>query len=358
MDNNSAIDQLLQKISSEEGEGFSYNRDKIIKDLAEQRAVYSNWGISLLSVIGGVLAAVFFIGFLLLAGLYDSPSGMLILGFLFIAGSVWVNKVVKSLLLDTATISFYIAGYAMLLAGFFSYQGSDNLNLLALICLILSLAVIFITDSAMLVFISVLIGNGSLLSLIISDHAYSSIHFFIAFVTAVYTYISLSETTIISKGKGFNTRFNPVRTGFLLSLIGGMAMVAPWADDEIRIQWVYVSSVILIIAVLFTVYKITQSLGVRDSKQLIPVYAISFLVLMPTLFAPAIAGSLLILVLGFYNGYKLGFISGILALIYFVSRYYYDLHFTLLTKSVILIASGILFLVLFFVLKKQLQSNG
>ncbi|WP_417936263.1 DUF4401 domain-containing protein [Flagellimonas ochracea] len=78
---------------------------------------------------------------------------------------------------------------------------------------------------------------------------------------------------------------------------------------------------------------------------------------MPTLFAPGISGSLLIVLLCFKVNYKTGFIIGIISLIYSIGQYYYDLSFTLLTKSIILFLSGVLLLVFYMVFNKKLGSK-
>ena len=43
--------------------------------------------------------------------------------------------------------------------------------------------------------------------------------------------------------------------------------------------------------------------------------------------------------------------------IYFISQYYYDLNFTLLTKSILLFSSGVLFLLLYLFTHKNLTQN-
>jgi len=87
------------------------------------------------------------------------------------------------------------------------------------------------------------------------------------------------------------------------------------------------------------------------------IYALSILLLLPTVLSPAISGAILIILLSFLVNYKTSLVIGIAAFIYFVSQYYYDLHFTLLTKSILLFSSGILFLGLYLLTHKKLTSN-
>jgi len=64
---------------------------------------------------------------------------------------------------------------------------------------------------------------------------------------------------------------------------------------------------------------------------------------------------LLILLLSFHTGHRVGLITGFLALLYFVSLYYYNMHFSLLIKSGIMVATGMLFLTAWFIFKNTLK---
>ena len=55
--------------------------------------------------------------------------------------------------------------------------------------------------------------------------------------------------------------------------------------------------------------------------------------------------------------YKTGLVIGIISFIYFISQYYYDLNFTLLTKSIILFSSGIVFILFYLFTNKKLNTN-
>jgi len=79
--------------------------------------------------------------------------------------------------------------------------------------------------------------------------------------------------------------------------------------------------------------------------------------LVSTIFSPSISGAMIIVLLSFLVNYKTGLAIGIISLIYFISQYYYDLNFTLLTKSIILFSSGIVFLLFYLFTTKKLNSN-
>ncbi|MEM9526442.1 MAG: DUF4401 domain-containing protein, partial [Bacteroidota bacterium] len=75
------------------------------------------------------------------------------------------------------------------------------------------------------------------------------------------------------------------------------------------------------------------------------------------LLAPAAAPTLLILLLSFGTGYRLGTAIGALALVYFLGQYYYDLNLTLLTKAYVLLVSGALLLAAYKWLQPKLSTD-
>jgi uncharacterized membrane protein len=106
-----------------------------------------------------------------------------------------------------------------------------------------------------------------------------------------------------------------------------------------------------LVSTLFDVLNITKT----QHKTVI--YIFTVLSLLPTALAPAILGAILIMLLSFSVNYKTGLVVGVIAFIYFVSQYYYDLNFTLLTKSILLFSSGVFFVALYLFTHKKLTTN-
>ena len=73
------------------------------------------------------------------------------------------------------------------------------------------------------------------------------------------------------------------------------------------------------------------------------------------LIASGLIWNLYFAVIAIAAGFFLATVLAIIALIYFVSRYYYDLNLTLLTKSIVMMVSGVLFLIAFALLRKKLN---
>ena len=154
----------LQAENQENNEQFVYNQDKLIGELQQKNASTSSLAITIVSLVGSFLAVLAFIGFLILGGIYDSTAALLILGFGFVAASVAINEVYNKPLLDTASVSVFASGIAIVAAGLEKMHiSSDNIVVsigsIALFTLLLS-------RSYILLFVSTIIASSSALWLI------------------------------------------------------------------------------------------------------------------------------------------------------------------------------------------------
>lgn len=71
------------------------------------------------------------------------------------------------------------------------------------------------------------------------------------------------------------------------------------------------------------------------------IYILCIIICLPTVFAPYLSGSLLLILICFHYGYRAECAAALLLFIYAVSKYYYDLNLSLLTKSMTLFFIGI-----------------
>lgn len=346
---------LLEQMKLLEGAEFECDEKAILEEYQKQQDNGSSLAIKILSILGGFFATLAFLGFLALAGLYDSESGLLIFGVGFIISAIWLNKVYDKLIIDTFSISIYVIGFALLAFSLLQLHVDENL-VATLICLI-ALSALFITQNYILSFISVLTISGSLLTLIISNDLYHLIHVYIAFHALLLTYVFLSEAKLISLSLKGSKLFNPVRIGLIFSLLLGLVVIGKRDLIPFTQKYIWVSSIVLIALMMYLAHVITRINKVESKKSNLVIYSLSFLILVSTVFSPAITGALAIILLSFLVNYKSGFVIGIISFLYFVSQYYYDLSFTLLTKSIILFSSGIVFLSLYLFVAKNLNAH-
>lgn len=337
------------------GVEVSPETDEAILLSCQNNVSQQSLAIKVLSIFGGLLASLAFLGFLFVAGIYDSAMGMFVCGLLCIGAAVAVNRTVDSILMDTGGVAFYLIGYFLFVVGLFQLKASDDTA--CLLSLVLSLVCLFIARGYILTFLSVLIANGAIMALIIINDRYDFIHIQVIFLSLFVTWYFLKEAKILAAGKPWNNMYEPVRTGLLFSLLGCLACLGKRGLFPLSPYYAWISSIGIVISILIVLFRLFEILHIQDRKDQAVIFILSFLLLLPTAASPAISGSLLIMLLGFLVNHKTGFVLGIASFVYFVSQYYYDLHFTLLTKSILLFASGVLFLLIYFITHKKLVSD-
>lgn len=354
MDNQFNIKEIIQTVQSSEGENFQYNEAEILAAYQKKEANKSSLAIKILSIFGGFFATQTFLGFLGLMMLFESELSMLFVGIVFIVGSVWISKTYDKLIFDTFSISTYVTGFVLLGVGLYGLNVEENP--LIFIILAVSLLTIFVNQTYMLSFIAIITISGCLLAFIIVNKSYEFFNLYNILIAYILVYVFLSEAKIITFNKELSKLYNPMRIGLIFSLLFGLVISVNRVAFEMPTSFIWLSSVLLLVGVMYLVFQTVKRMNITDKKQQILIYILSVLVLSSTIFAPSILGALLIILVSFYVNYKTGLAIGIIALAYFISQYYYDLNLTLLVKSIILFSSGILFIV-FFLFTKKYMSN-
>ena len=111
----------------------------------------SNLTIEVLSIIGGVLTAIFFLGFLVLSSILRSETSCLITGSILIITTLFVNRLLTKPFLDAMNITCYIAG--CILAG---YGMNRNMDVLFIVLIGISVVTMLLSKGFILTFLSVI----------------------------------------------------------------------------------------------------------------------------------------------------------------------------------------------------------
>ncbi len=344
------IKELLDYLQTSEEKALDFDEESIVRAY-EKNIDQQSLPIKLLSIFGGLLASLAFLGFLFMIGLIKSEPGMLVFGTLCIAGAIWINKAYDKIIIDTVSVSSFIIGFIVLALVI------NNVNLACFTFILIAFCSLGIVQNYILSFISVLIINGSILTLIISNNNYELIHIYVSILALLVSSFFLKEASIIKAGKAFSKLYNPVRIGLIFSFLSGLVFLGKKGLIPLSPSYIWVSSIITLSAIVYLIYVLLNTLNITSAKHKAFIYIFSILILATTALSPAISGAMLIILLSFLVNYKTGLALGIITFIYFVSQYYYDLNFTLLTKSLLLFSSGVLFLVFYLFTNKKLTAN-
>jgi hypothetical protein len=350
------VQKILKSVQTFEGEQFQYNEQAILDEYQKKDSNKSSLAIKILSVFGGLFATMTFLGFLASVGLFNSTAAILMGGIAFIILAIVINKTSDKLIYDTFSISIYITGLVLLCIGLLDFDFSKNV--IVLVVLTIALSTLILNQTYILSFIAIITLNGCLLTFISINKAYNFIHLYTILMAGLLTYIILNEGKIIASNYKLSKLYNPFRVGLLFSLLSGLIILGNNVLFEINIGFIWLSSIMLFLLVFYLVSEVVKIIEITNKNTQIVIYTLTVLVLSSTIFAPSILGAIIIILLSFLVNYKTGFVIGLIALIYFISQYYYDLNLSLLTKSIILFASGILFLAFYiFIHKKSLQNE-
>ncbi|GAB3193882.1 hypothetical protein ABID22_000412 [Pontibacter aydingkolensis] len=348
------LDTLLHEIAQEQGDNFIYDQASIAREGEQGAFTVSGLAIKVLTILGGLLGASTFLGFLAATGLYDSPVSMVVVGALLFIGAEWLIHTNKEAMADAVGVSLNIIGYLLLAIGV--GQLTDSTSAVAGVLILVALLVMVFSESAIGVFLAVLVASGSFMTLILNHKVYNISHGLVILLAVILTYMSLNEAKLIAASPKLNKKYRPVRMGIIFSLVITLAMFVHQKFLETTITHFWIPGLFLIGCLLFLMYKIMRDAAITRTKTQAVFCTCCILLLAPIIFTPSVPGALLILLSSFYIGYKPGFWVGLLALVYFVILYYYDLNMTLLAKSGVLVASGLLFLGGFVLLSKLLKS--
>ncbi len=351
MESKNNVNVLLGKIKEEYGDTFSYDQVAIEKEVEIQSSQFSNLAVKILSVIGGFLGSLFFLGFLMILGLYDTPFIALVMGFILIVVAIGIDRNETSVLLDTVSISNFLIGGFLIGLGLVE-QMNVNENLLILIAMTIAIVSFFFAKGFMLRLICVLIFNGSWLALILENRINSAFHFQVIFLLVGFLYLSFFEAKLISKNTFWNSIYRPLHAGFLLSLSFALFLLANSWKMELYFYNDWISSIAIFLANLFVVFKIMEGLKLSDEKSKMWVYGLSIFVFLTTFLMPSIGGAILVLLASYHIGHRAGTALGMIGLVYFGIQFYYDLNLTLLIKSIILMFSGVVFLSAYYFYNK------
>lgn len=348
------IKELLAHLQTTDEKALEFDEDAILTAYQDDSNKQS-FAIKIVSILGGLLGSLAFFGFLTMTGLYDSKIGMLVFGALCIVGAIWINKKHHKIIIDTISVSTFVIGFTLL--GFGIRQLIANENIVMIIYIFIAFCSLIIVRSYMISFLSILIINSYILALLQLNNAYDLIHLYIAVIVMALTYIFLKEAKLIMAGQFLSQLYSPLRSGLIYSFLSCLLLLGSNYLFPLSPNYIWLSSVIIIPTIVYIISILMGILNITHIRDKVVIYALSLLILLPTALSPAISGALLMVLLSFMVNYKTGFVLGIIAFIYFIGQYYYDLNFTLLTKSILLFSSGIFFIALYLFTHKKLTTD-
>lgn len=301
-----------------------------------------NLTIQVVSIIGGILTASFFLGFLALAQIIQSEISYLLVGSLLIIATLTISRLVIRPFLDAMNITLYIAGCVLVAFGI-----DENIHILFIVLIGISTLTFLLSKGFILPFLSVIAFVISLFGEI--TYIFSSsypLQIAVAPVMAAFLFTNLFEVKLLALLKNSLAKYMPFHYGLFVSCLALMSGLSINYLTQDMNDWTIscILSVFIWVGLLIMVQRIMKVMQVNNPVHQIGIYILCIVICLPTVYAPYLSGSLLLILICFHYGYKAECAASLLLFIYAVSKYYYDLNISLLIKSVTLFIIGIAFI--------------
>lgn len=355
MSNRTKYQDWLNSILSAAGDAFQLNAEGWERAIKRMEARESSWIVKIVSVIGGIMATQFFLGFLLIGGITESPIALSIIGLMLIIGSLFALRKVDLLIADTIAICSYLTGFVLVALAQNLWKVS--INQAAVIQLVIALVTLIFIRHTILAFFAFSIVMGCGLFLFFNNSLLAWVQIWPAALSISLVILYEKEAGILCFLGKMASWYRPLLLVVALVFIGMLQLLGKrHLVDGIGEDFSYVSILLLLLFVRL-VFQTVPLFDVLDRNQRIIITAVVTSILLPTLISPAIVGILLLLLLSFRSGDRWIWILSLVSLIVFMSEYYYDLDYTLLTKSYILMGTGAGFLLLYFFTRKKWSAH-
>lgn len=317
------------------------SREAIAATVAAQTERGTPWYIQGLIGLSGWVAALFFIGFLGILGVIDTEIPQLVAGLLFCAGATslaWATR--RSIFAGQLTLALSLAGQGLFIAGLHGLTDSIPATLLGVI--IFEIVLLALYPDTLHRFISGLLIAGALLYLFVDLEWEELTHPVVVLLMVATVLIWHYESWFLTGPLA--AFYRPV--GYSLPLATFAFLVISLTDGS-GIDYWWLSAVGLLVVLLYLAYQILTEQGLSWQQPLaLGLFAGILLLMIPAYQTPGILAALIGLLLGFQRGNQLllGLATAFLAL--FLIGYYYNLEISLLTKSYILLGTGVILLAL------------
>jgi hypothetical protein len=130
--------------------------------------------------------------------------------------------------------------------------------------------------------VSVLIINGSILTIIISNNFYGLINVYTSALAAAVTYLFLNEARIITASKVLSKLYDSIRVALIFSMLSGFIMLSRKGTLPVSPGYVWLSSIVHIAAIIYLLSFLLGILNITKPKEIVGICAFSVLLLLPT----------------------------------------------------------------------------
>ncbi|HEU5098110.1 MAG TPA: DUF4401 domain-containing protein [Roseiflexaceae bacterium] len=316
---------------------------------AADDALGNPWYVRVLVGIGAWIAALLLIVFLA-GGLRIITTGQsaISVGLTLCAIAIALRRLSPaSVFAVQLALALSMAGQALFGGGVGSLARGVAPTMLAVV--VLEIALIAVYPDIVHRFLSAVVIVGALVSLLLEWQLPGAIHALVGLLAAGALALWEAESALAAARAERLCR--PIGYGLVVGLLGVLCL---GINDLVAIPHPWISGLLLMLVLLVLEYRIVSRFE-RRAAVAVAAWLIggTVLVCLPALWTPGILAAVIVVELGFARGNRLLLGLGIVGLVLFLSAFYYQLELTLLVKSLVLLATGLLLLGLRVVAPKE-----
>ena len=321
-------------------------------DVPAPSASPSPWYVRTMLGVAGWIGALFLLAFVAagLAFVFESRMASVVVGVACCGAAYFTFlKAGKNDLLSQFALAVSLAGQAMFVYGIADVVGDDSDSA----ALPMTIALF---EAALAVMIPNFIHRvgSTVASMVALGYALNVLGvpgLATGIVAAACAHLWLTESEWLARGAvwrpiGFGLAFALLQFD-LVSMLGAADLWYRHSESLPPMWMFWIGPVLVAAALIYVVTRLLERHGVAaGSRTGVTALGASAAVALATLNAPGVASSLLILVLGFSGGNRTLFGVGVAGMLGYLSYFYYSLEATLLTKSAVLVATGLVLIAL------------
>jgi hypothetical protein len=315
------------------------------------------WFIKVIAFFGAWFGSLLFLGFLALINILNSGESMIFLGGIFTSfGTALSYSNKENHLFESLSLSLSILGQILLAAGIGT--NAEDFKTVCYVGIIIELLIYLFAQSYTHKFLSVILIPFCMLGIIWNSPVFEATNLLIGGLAVATVLLWIYELPLQIRFKNHPYFYIPTAYGTVLGLLLILILSINNKFFEVNIYHWYITTLFSFFSLIFLLYKsLYQDLRISKRLFLLIIAGIA-LIFSPTIQAPGIITSVLVVTLGFSKSNRMLLTIGIVFLATFLISFYYSLQQTLLVKSLILISTGILFLgiyIVFTILKKRVS---
>lgn len=343
------LEKKLDKLSTK---GVSFERNAILDAKNMELMNHSSFAIKFVALLGGIIGSFTLLGAIYALDLSVNYVFNLVCTLLFWGAAFWVHTKRKQIVYDTILICL------VLMASYFSYTVLDDLDYNSTLnnsFLVIAIGVVCMAffKNELLSFLGslgVLIGLFAIATEL--DLVWGTSLYLILLITSI-TFLFLKESVVLLKSSKIREAYKSIRLAHILVVLGVLNFSSSSNYFGVSFQLNYLVIICLFTCLIWNVFRIIKEQQHLNKRDIIIIAVVGLLMVLPTYMSLGFGFSVLLLLLCFRAQYKTGLILAIFSFCYFLFMFYYDLAFTLMVKSLLLMGTGLILLGLYILVTRK-----